>query len=997
MFKLDDIEEAYRKLKSYFYYDNFNFSVRSSIASFESEGNIEKKFTNLLSIIHSKAPTKSKVFLELLSRIKVLTIPKSYETIHSRKKDEFILTNKSPILPYRLSRLNYLVDAPIEIHILSVLWIINEGYCLQKSFERYNYAYKIVIDKNKDKVVGGLRLFEKYFDQYQKWRDYSIGSAKSLLENSQDATIVQMDIKEYFHNVPLDFDRLKKEISEIKKGNLVFTEMLEAIYRSYFSKLQESSFEPQFDNNFCSLPIGLLSSGVLGNWYLQEFDKKVVDKLGPTFYGRYVDDIIIVLANSPIKREPKQSALEKFIDEQFVNRELLITKTNNDDTNYFLNLSHNNYQVESLLIQKNKFSILEFSHTESIAALNNFILKLRENSSIFWMLPEEEKDSKDFDKNANDLIYSDSTNKLRSLNEILPSKFGASIFLAKRILSSLLSDEKASKNTDAQLLTFFKGKYCLEFYQLWEKVATYFVVNDKKNEFWDFYKICCEAISNIESKNSIEYKTTKEIKVYLLDYLKTSIALAIGLNPKFVFEKGTSILKKMKAFKFGVSIKELSSLVMDFRKSNLIRHNLVTIPLLNYTSYSQELNSPYLKPLLIKNEIKFIESLNEKNLKLDLKAYKYSPRYVHLFETNLHSFYEFIVVSTRNYLKGENYDFNQQLSDAVLNKSFSKFYNLNYGFRNDLDKDFEEKYKKKLYELRTANNYTEIEINSPKHRININKVSVAVANHKISSTDIEPSIKNNLKFTNFKKQNLIRILNQSEEEKSDMLILPEISLPFKWLIRLSDESRRKQRAIIGGIEHFSINRVCYNYMVTILPITLNGINESIIVPRLKNHYSPEEKLLIKNIRYKTPPQNNFFYHLYKWNGISFTAYNCYELADVEHRALFKSKVDIIFASEYNKDWKYFSNVAESITRDIHCYYVQSNTSNIGDSRIIQPTESKYKDILRLKGGQKSSVLVGILDIKKLRDFQEKEYIGQRDLKTFKPTPPQFDKENVNKR
>lgn len=996
--KLYEVELAYRKLKSYFYYDNNSLNIRKSLAEFEDDG-IEDKLKSLLKLINLKKPIEDENFINLLDQIEIIVTPKSFKSKDENCKDEFILSNKLPNLPFSLENINYFIDAPIEIHILSVLWIMKEGLYLQKTYERYNYAYKISIDEDNVEVNPGLRLFDKYFEEYQKWRDRSIEQAKLLLENEQDATIVQMDIKGYFHNVKLNFDKLREEIknnSSTKK--LLFTNMLECINNKYLEKFKQKKPDFKLKNDRPPLPIGLLSSGVLGNWYLKDFDKKIMENLAPSFYGRYVDDIIVVLANTPIKREletKKLSAFDNFIQEYFVNRDLLCNNDSIEEKSYFLKLSD---KIESLEIQKKKFKILEFSHRESLAALDNFAIKLKENSSIFWMLPDDEKDSKDFDESANDLIYGDSVNKLRSLTDIMPSKFGASVFLAKRILSSLLSDESPSSKTDKQILSFFHGKYALDFYPLWEKVITYFIVNNKKDEFWEFYKTCCKSIDSIETEKS--KSVLKDIKDFLFSHLKSSIAIALALKPIFLFKENTELNNKFKKYKSPVyDISKLIELVTAYRKSNLIRHNYVTLPLLNYTDYALEYNSPFLKPLLIDNEVKFLENIEEDLLEIDNETFKYSPRYVHLFETNLHSFYKFIIESTKRFKDEENVDFNKELATDVLDTSFDKFYKLNFQWQG-LDEDsFKEKYKNKLYSYSNNNKYIELRIgeNTPKNDKNI--LSVAVGNHKISKEDIEPSIKNKLIFTETKKQNLIRILNQSEEEKADVLILPEISLPFKWLKRLSAESRRKQRAFISGIEHFSIKRVCYNYIVSILPVNFGGLQESLIIPRLKNHYSPGEELLIKGIRYKVPKAKpeKYYYHLYKWNGISFTAFNCFELADVGNRDLFKAKVDVIFASEYNLDWKYFSNIAESITRDIHCYYVQSNTSNIGDSRIIQPTESNRKDILRLKGGTKSSVLVGHLDIDKLRAFQEKEYFIQREMKTFKPTPPLFDKEGVKNR
>ena len=55
------------------------------------------------------------------------------------------------------------------------------------------------------------------------------------------------------------------------------------------------------------------------------------------------------------------------------------------------------------------------------------------------------------------------------------------------------------------------------------------------------------------------------------------------------------------------------------------------------------------------------------------------------------------------------------------------------------------------------------------------------------------------------------------------------------------------------------------------------------------------------------------------------------------------------------------------------------------------------DVPRTKGGANSTVLIGEIDIEKLRDFQIKQYELQNDDKGFKPTPPEFNKEIVRKK
>ncbi len=109
---------------------------------------------------------------------------------------------------------------------------------------------------------------------------------------------------------------------------------------------------------------------------------------------------------------------------------------------------------------------------------------------------------------------------------------------------------------------------------------------------------------------------------------------------------------------------------------------------------------------------------------------------------------------------------------------------------------------------------------------------------------------------------------------------------------------------------------------------------------------------------------------------------------------------MVVVVEWNSDINYFSNIIDSLSRDIHCYCVQANCSKFGDSRITQPSKTENKDIVRTKGGKNHTILVEEVSISKLRDFQIKKYPlskieGAPEI--YKPTPPNFNREIVLKK
>ncbi|MCG3862637.1 MULTISPECIES: RNA-directed DNA polymerase [unclassified Photobacterium] len=132
-----------------------------------------------------------------------------------------------------------------------------------------------------------------YFNQYQKWRDNSISEAKKLLSNNKDVLIFSLDIKNYYNSARINLSNLNSDIgfSDLKYEPIrkIFIE----IHKKYTSHLNKK-LDLNIEDGISIIPIGLVSSGILSNFYLNELDKDIDLKLNPDFYARYVDDIMIV-------------------------------------------------------------------------------------------------------------------------------------------------------------------------------------------------------------------------------------------------------------------------------------------------------------------------------------------------------------------------------------------------------------------------------------------------------------------------------------------------------------------------------------------------------------------------------------------------------------------------------------------------------------------------------------------------------------------------------
>ena len=270
------------------------------------------------------------------------------------------------------------------------------------------------------------------------------------------------------------------------------------------------------------------------------------------------------------------------------------------------------------------------------------------------------------------------------------------------------------------------------------------------------------------------------------------------------------------------------------------------------------------------------------------------------------------------------------------------------------------------------------------------KVKIAVANVRMSEEDIKAIFKGDTRDISKRCQEIGRILNEAIRYKADILVFPEAYIPLEYLKILQTKVAEHNMVIIGGIEHIPHGNLVYNLTTTILPIKNRYMSYAVPFFHQKLYFSPHELKIAQENGYK--PARGQRHTLFNWGNIFFATYCCYELTSISLRHEFQGIVDIVFGVEWNRDTYYFGNIMESLSRDIYCYCVQSNMSEYGDSRIIQPTKKDFMNILKVKGGINASVLIGEIDIKELRKHQKN---NASDNSVYKPLPAGWDLAKIN--
>ena len=1060
-FSKEEIKNAYIKLKSYIYYDNTDLPLRSQLVEFETSigkdflfknpsshynigqdvfsyrtrFTIEEKFERIAHELNS-FHENPEFFDSLLSKIEINFYPKK---IRPETEEKNFITNIKIKDEYIVERVTPFIHAPLELHIVSVLWIMKFGVSLDAKLKDECLGNRLLLNKDKTEIVQGSGLLKPYFTQYQKWRDDAVEIAENLIKKGKNVAFINLDIKDYFSSVRIDrtelFDgRRYKPMNELYNLKEIFlkihdnyTVLLSGKYQSPYN-FHSQMLDHNGELNKCVLPIGLVSSYVLANSYLGEFDEKTTNFIKPAYYGRYVDDMLFVISdpkpgfkiNDPNEalnfdissyRDLNPSKIEEFILEIFYPiidlKKISVSKERHENV-FTLTL------FDSLNCQSEKSLVHYFDSKESHLVIDRLKQELDERTSEFRDFPEEDESDLSFKSSAYHLYYDGTEGKIRTLKDYKENRFGLTVFLSNKIFSALRHENHLSDEECDQIVNFFKGETCLTFYRLWERILTLLLVNKKPKHYVEFFLHCFDEIEKIKLGNQVSKVQEVDIQDTLVKYLDISHELSLSLNLDFLtktkevarnFEFKLNHLERSNwSFLFGrfEPTRPDSFWVRRFRNSNMMRHHYVIHPLLTYSEAS--------KKGMLKDLTKI--GIDFKAYKLDKGLLKESPRRVKFWECCMSIAFESISAQGRKKeieidnkvetdIFGISHDKKSKSEHFFLDDAFIRYKIINESHipSYELDeKDFKNNFYKRNNIRKTNSpvvNTQEIIVGSD--RKGSKKFKIAFANTKVEESNIIASMRGTPNISSSRYDKLAKILKKVRLDESDILLFPEFFIPINLLSSLVKYSEKNHVLTITGLEHVKIKNTVFNFIVTILPFEIDNVKDAVVIFRLKNHYAHLEESLIRGNHLKVASPKEYRYDLFNWENLYFCPYYCFELANVWHRILFKSKLDLLIGVEWNKDTNYFSNIVESCSRDLHCYIAQVNTSQFGDSRLTQPVESARQNILRLKGGLNDAILISEIDLDKIREFQRKTYDLTHAEKEFKPLPPDYNVDDVFKR
>jgi len=999
-FTFQDIVLAYRKAKV----DLFYSSHASLVDIAEYEDNL---LSNLLALYDSlMRPDKSWVKEEKFLGGWTL-VPKkiSFSTDPGKEKDHFIYASPAdewqqacirsswdPMESKPTAEFRVMSACSIDFHVLSTLWLLKVGS--QYDAELADCAFGNRLRRESNGAISELAhgSFSPYMTPFREWRNRGIDTMYQALDAQKKVVALTADVAGFYHELNPSF--MLSDVFNNLFRNIELDDWDRKLHELFVMALYEWAQRSPLKKG---LPVGLPASAVVANIALIELDRKIEANVVPLYYGRYVDDILLVVENKAEFRSPSQ--LWEWLFER--SDGLLAWSENEGGRSVRFQpsyLSDSKIQFEN---EKNK--IFHLQGEAGRALVDSISYQIRSRASEWRALPNLPVDPK---------------------------------HIATELLAATQADGECADNlrkTDA--LTMRRAAFAMKLrdFEAYERDLEPSAWKEHRHAFLDAFALHVMALPQYFE---------------LAVYLPRVIRLATACED---FAHLSKILKSFQAITESVrnhcqlKIKSLTSwhVITDDeilrrwdRKSilEIVENVLAAFPprlskagkatwhkemAMNWDSLWPSLlfASPSEKSLVDFwcRDIKDIQARHAWLFSFDLahipfrlialpkemvlqrgipgrKAVRYSDEALQLLPASVvqgidvlskwirltNSSANGLLFATRPFNLPELFILTRNSFDAAQKVALQSVVLAVRGFRlND----------------QTPRMSNDGILQIPDGEQDLSRV-VAVSSWKTSYDSWIASVVRMPDPDAGRYARLNALVNGvlSQDSRPDYFIMPELSVPAHWFMRIALKLQSKRISLIAGIEylHASGKRV-RNQVWAALSHDGLGFPSIVIYRQDKQRPALHEEQEIRrladlemmpDVRWKAalPP-------IIQHGKFRFSMLICSELTNIRYRSYLRGQVDAVFVPEWNQDTESFNSLVESAALDVHAFIIQCNDRQFGDSRIRSPSKDSWKrDILRVKGGIDDYCVTGRIDVQSLRSFQS---CHRSPSQPFKPVPDGF--------
>lgn len=977
--ELSDLYLAYKKAKSDAFFESIHFDA---LAFSRYEEGLHRNLVKL-----QKALASGTWWRDVSKIGGYLFAPKSISKPDGTSERQLHFSTLDPSEDWRNSyqsaeekpkaEFRLVMSASVDYQIVSALWILKVGHIFEATLDK-NLSYGNRLRRHsswRDPLGEGsinrdsLGLFSPYFSAYQAWREKGLGAIRGAAAAGKTIIAATMDARRYYHNVSPEFLLRDEYLNAI---NVKLTSEQVAFTRLFINSLNEwyKTTPDYIDRPEGALPVGLSASKLIANVALSEFDRRVQNSLNPEYYGRYVDDIFIVVEAPP--EIGSSTDFFAWMCEKFGPD--LRFDVANSSTSYLPP-----YLSDSRVVfSQDKQKVFRVSGNFGLDLVGQIEQQIRRRSSEYRLLP----------------VLPESTEGM--------------------LVRALLTSSDASLEADALRKTDAVSIRRLGFAMLLGDVEAH--ARDLGSASWrktrsTFYGIVERYV--ITPSGIFDY----------FNYIVRVIGLAVACGD---MARATSIVEK-----FGSTVRLVQeTVIFDSSKFDrmvqLYARNLFQVCLQSSTIQGFKFSPPYIALMRKIKLISQIQTPNPSKTPLKVASHKLlfadmgrrpykelwiyhpstkSPRSPRVpadlavqRELRLGGLRRFTEYADRDYRKiywpGVAFATRPLTAQEIttvapgLLQSSVLLRSTLFALRGARTKG-----RGVPSMVRVKERPSQLLISVPKKAADV--VRVAIVSYLTEQSDWDSALigRPNRTLERYKRFN--RIINAilSSRTPVDYVVFPEASVPKKWAFSAANKLAKNGISFLAGLENQAPTGPYHNDAMVSLQTNWPGYSTNLTYIQPKIHPAHEEKRALDAVgRALRPVDLPRARPIYKHGSHFFGVLICSDLTNIDNRRAFQGHVDTLLALEWNKDVNSFSSLVEAAAQDLHAYVVQVNSRQYGDSRVRAPAiESYNRDVVQVRGGDDDYFVIAPLDINSIKAFHQlRGKPAKGAAKHWKPLPIGFE-------
>jgi hypothetical protein len=934
---------AYRKAKVDAFYER---TQPTALAFSRYEAELPKRLNQLLALLNDASPSwfENKSFL---GRFRY--VPKSVDAPTDLRGNAVHFQTCDAIEDWNLAyeqrkerfeaSFRLVINPSVDFHVISALWILKTGHRFDARLDpEHSYGNRLRRKRSADdenpspgrinREVHGL--FAPYFSKYRQWRERGLAAMREELKNDRSVLAITMDLQRFYHRIDrrflVDPKFLEAIYVELTPNERALTRQLLQAMRTWAAATPDHADSPDI-----GLPVGLSASKIISNVLLNEFDILVRDELSLVYYGRYVDDIFLVLR----RRRTFKSGEEvlRWLAKR-LERQIHFEEGNNErGPRLVLNLP---YAGDSeLIFAGDKLKIFPLEGRHGLDLVEQLSGQITRQSSERRMLPELPDDEAAIANNAL-LVTPDESldaDALRKTDAVSIRRFGFSVLLgnAEAHARDLPPDEWATLRkrfiglVERHVLTpkgFFD--YAAWLHRAFGLMLACGDCSAAIKFLGRFDRVVRCLKETTTAGTEVSAAQFQSAVTCYVDYF-TEAALQAGTMEGFSWSTNFSrVLDRLRR------ISGLANIPWDsIEGEELIQTLLITdLGRRPYRQYWDSEGNPSNQDQIPQLPQEVLEAIRYKEVRQFQKmANLPAPHLCVYFPTRPLALPE-ITELAPSLLEDET---GKRIRDAL------------YGLRGVRLRDDG---------MPGFRDTKELAIPIPERK----RVRVGVTNWLTSDLEWDGAAKGHPQLTLARYRRLNRMVNQilDEHSRPDYIVLPELSLPRRWASGISRKVADRGISLIAGLEYERRGKQAANEVLISLVTNAPGYKTFVSLKQTKLAPAHEEARQLRqkvNASLTPPPSAPLDRPVYVHGDFCFGVLICSDLTSIQNRAHFQGSVDALFVVEWNKDLPTFGFLVDSAAHDVHAFIVQSNNREYGDSRIRGPFREEHRrDVVRVRGG-----------------------------------------------